>query len=200
MQEMAALVWSDVDAKELSKRLVYIVGPTVVGLSPEAKIPEDVVSAMGEMDLEKMASPVQYFRARRARRKVEDWVLGLEEFKNEPHVIDVVHDLVNVYLGFSRGLMALRELGEEDVETLLCNNPILPVSPRTPLKDTTLDGLFPEDYPLKKDRTVIVMNNGKAAKEAQDVRFVFGMGNEMRLCPFRHLFMETCESVIAKRE
>lgn len=170
-----------------------------MGLAPDTSIPDDVISAMGEMNLEKM-SPMQYFRARRARKKIEDWVSGLEQFKDEPHIIDIVHDLVNVYLGFTRGLMILRDIGEEDAETHLCNNAILPVSARTPLRETTLDGLFPEDRPLRKDRTVIVMKNGEAAKQTHDLRFVFGMGNETRLCPFRHLFMETSEAVVEMRK
>lgn len=199
-KEISQLVWSDLSNTEVATALVKLVGPTIIGLRPGITVPDRIIQLMGEMDLTMLvSSPFQYFKARSARHQIETWVKSLDQFRDEEHVIDIVHDLINVYLGFTRGLLTLRGISDHDrIESFISSHPILPVSARTPFRDTTVDGLFEGD-PLRRDRTMIVLENGEAARKTGDVSFVFGMGDGERQCPFQNLFMYTCDKVLTHR-
>lgn len=200
LDQLADLVWSDLTPELLAPRLVRLLAPQFLALRPTTTIPDDILAAMAHMHPAAISGPLQYLRARRARRKIELWVSDLDEFRDERNIVDVVHDLVNIYLGLTQALLLLRDIPRgKDLHTHLCENPVLPASVRTPIRDTTVGGLFPEDAPLTKDRTIIIMKNGEAAKETHDMSFVFGMGSEKRVCPFKNMFMDTCKTLVERR-
>lgn len=198
VSEIGKLVHSDLDKYEVAKRVVRLVGPRVIGLPEGVCIPEDILDCMPDMELTYLLNPIYYVKSCWARAKVQRW--ASEQFPEENHVVDIAHDLVTLFHGFSTGLVRLRDMEGDDVSEYLGRNPILPVSVRIPRVDTTVDGLFPADAPLLKDKTVIVMNNGAAAKETLDLDFVFGMGSKARQCPFRHLFVSTSEKIMQPQD
>lgn len=194
VDKMRELVRSEKEQYDVAKEVVRLVGPGIIGLPEGEKIPEDILDAMQVMDLHHILNPISYFKARLARGKVQRWVA--ESFPEEEHIVDIAHDLVTLFHGFSTGLVGLRAMQGNDIAAHLGRNPILPASIRIPRITTTCGGLFPEDAPLEKDKTVIVMDNGSCAVETLDLDFVFGMGSKHRQCPFRHLFVSTGEKIM----
>lgn len=192
--KLVELVKGDGDELEVGTECAKIIGDVILPLKEGQRVPDDVAlaSCQTALFMTIIADPLATLRARRARRKVEQY---LEELMpDEKNIGDFAHNLGAASQGFAAALLSMRNMEHDDVMGHFLHNPITETSMRVPLTTTTLGGIFPEDAPLTRD-SVIVMRIADGVRKSRDHLFLFGSGSEERQCPFKPLFFKTTAEI-----
>ncbi|KAG0618952.1 hypothetical protein M758_4G103900 [Ceratodon purpureus] len=104
--------------------------------------------------------------------------------------IDVVHAFGSVITKMASAITTLRNNSLDiPVETLFtrAKNAPTPTTPRIFLQKSTLNGAL--SYPAVPEKTVVLLNNGKAAEASGDLFFTLGAGQPRnRVCAFKDYF------------
>lgn len=195
IDRLVGLVRSNKSDLEVSMGCAKVVAQLILPLGEGEELPDDVAKAAFQTitTFTDIFNPIKYIRGRMARKKTEDYCASL--LPDEEHLEDYVHNLGAAAQGFGQAILSMREMATDDSEKHFKDNPITNAVLRYPRRNTTLDGMFPEDNPLRVGESVAVLMISDAAKEAQDDLFLFGNGNEFRQCPFKGLFFNATADV-----
>lgn len=193
-----ALIKGNEDAREIGAKLAKLVAEVTLPLKEDEELPDNVAYASCDTlrEVPEMFVPWKYFSARRARATAEKWVE--RRFPDCQNPVDVVHNLGAAAQGLAEAVMLLRTAGNEEYIPFICKTGLLEKVPRFPLRNSTLDGLLPEEKPLQPGKSTVTMMIGTAATKTKDPRFLFGVGTDHRQCPFKPHFLSMINQIREK--
>jgi hypothetical protein len=139
--------------------------------------------------------PGHYSRSKEAQEKVYEWCAA-----NAPEgvlPIDMVHSFGSVTGKFATAIMKLKSAKLDDpVEHLFTRaaNCPTPTTPRVFLQTTTFKGMLA--YPANPLKTVVLINNAKAAEASGSLFFTLGGGEAgNRVCSFKNYFVHFMQAL-----
>lgn len=193
VHDIARLLTQPGTEDEVSARATRMVARLFL---PE-ELPHDIVEAARNTVLGIPVGPVDYIKSAHAQNKVYQYV---KRFVHAEHVEDICHNLGAAAHGVAAGLELIRneQSTVKDISTLLdelFRSPLIPRAIRLATGESTVGGLLEE--PLVKNKTVIMLEFGKAATISKDEKFLFGPGTVDRQCPFKNFFLRFVSDVAA---
>lgn len=194
VRDVSAAVHGSGSQIDVARACLRFIAPLFLRLDAGEDVPDNIIRASIATHTTIMQSlnPFSHWRAIAARRELEDYIAA-RALPGVSHT-DAQHITGVTCQSVAEALLRLRNKGEEVTFTeLLLAMPINETSPRVPLRETTLGGLFSD--PLVPGRTIVQLQIGEAAKQTGDVRFLFGSGVDERQCLVKPFLFSIADDV-----
>eukprot|EP00559_Dactyliosolen_fragilissimus_P001283 CAMPEP_0184864740 /NCGR_PEP_ID=MMETSP0580-20130426/15958_1 /TAXON_ID=1118495 /ORGANISM="Dactyliosolen fragilissimus" /LENGTH=296 /DNA_ID=CAMNT_0027363651 /DNA_START=159 /DNA_END=1049 /DNA_ORIENTATION=+ len=182
---------------------------------PNVHIPDDVLHGA----FHQMKTPTQtvfffwgFSAARRGVKKVTDFIRSVIEesgdlekydLNKEALTIQLTHILLTGALHFPKITREIAKYPQNCLRGTFARLGRTKDAPRMAKRDTTVGGMFPDNYPIKAGKTVLKLEIGLVAKETEDCVYAFeAYKDSKRYCkarnPMLQLFGEVKQEILRR--